>query len=357
MDNSLTKSGAGTLVLTGTSTYTGAAHMVSDGTLEVDGSIASSSGVGVADGADLSGSGSVPGVNAAAGSTLQPGSAANPAGTAILSSGNINLATGSTFDVYLGGTAVGTGYDQHNVTGTMDLDSDSGGGATLVLTLAFTPTVGDSFVIVANDGTDPIQGTFDGLPEGSTLTVGSQQFQITYAGGPGGNEVVVTCKAPPTVTVTAAPNPSQLGQGATFSVTVSGSWLTPTGTVTFYDGNPGSGGQPIGTAPDAQRLRQGQRLDQLADDRRPPDLRGLLGQLDLLPADQLTLPAARASPRTSRRRASPRTRRPPPMATGSPHRAWSPRTSAASRPAPWTSSTARRRSARCPSAASASRHS
>ena len=243
---SLTKSGAGTLVLTDTSTYTGAT-MVSAGTLEVDGSIASSSGVGVAVGADLSGSGAVPGVNAAAGSTLQPGSAANPASTAILSSGNINLATGSTFDAYLGGTAVGTGYDQHNVTGTVDLDSDSGGGATLDLTLAFTPAVGDSFIIVANDGTDPIQGTFDGLPEGSTLTVGGQQFQITYAGGPGGNEVVVTCKAPPTVTVTAAPNPSQLGQSATFSVTVSGSWLTPTGTVTFYDGNPGSGGQPIGT--------------------------------------------------------------------------------------------------------------
>jgi hypothetical protein len=133
------------------------------------------------------------------------------------------------------------------VTGTVDLDSGSTGGATLNVTLGYTPSIGDSFVLIANDGTDPIQGTFKNLPEGATITINGQDLEITYQGGPNQNEVVLTDKATPTVTVNAAPNPSQFGQGVTFSVTVSGSNGTPTGTVTFYDGDPTIGGTQIGT--------------------------------------------------------------------------------------------------------------
>ncbi len=241
----LTASGTGTLILAGTTTYTGATT-VNGGTVEVDGSIASSSGVSLSSGATLTGGGSMPAVTADAGAVIAPGTSV---GTAILDSGNVSLTTGSAFNVVLGGTTAGSGYDQLNVTGTVDLDSDSGGGATLNVTFApaYTPAIGDSFTIIANDGTDPVQGMFNGLPQGSILTVGTQTFEVNYGGGANDNEVVLTDLATPTVNVTAAPNPSQFGQSVTFGVNVTGGGPTPTGTVTFYDGNPTSGGTPIGT--------------------------------------------------------------------------------------------------------------
>ncbi len=49
------------------------------------------------------------------------------------------------------------------------------------------------------------------------------------AGGVGGLGTV-------TVTLTSTPNPSQVGQSVTFSVVVSGSGVTPTGSVTFEEG-------------------------------------------------------------------------------------------------------------------------
>jgi hypothetical protein len=55
-------------------------------------------------------------------------------------------------------------------------------------------TVGESFIIVENDGTDPIVGTFAGLPEGAALMwPGSPGLvaRISYVGGTG-NDVVLT---------------------------------------------------------------------------------------------------------------------------------------------------------------------
>ncbi|MEP2743990.1 MAG: calcium-binding protein, partial [Bauldia litoralis] len=46
-------------------------------------------------------------------------------------------------------------------------------------------------VIIANDSTDAVSGTFAGLPEGETVAIGSRLFSISYHGGTG-NEVVLT---------------------------------------------------------------------------------------------------------------------------------------------------------------------
>src|SRR5207249_10348434 len=106
----------------------------------------------------------------------------------ILNSGNLTLASGSNFDAELNGTTVGTQYYQQNVSRTVAL-----GGATLNLTLGFTPAVGNTFTIINNDLADAT-GTFSGLPEGKvfTATTGSftATFQITYQGGDG-NDVVL----------------------------------------------------------------------------------------------------------------------------------------------------------------------
>src|SRR5439155_15925819 len=72
------------------------------------------------------------------------------------------------------------------------------GGATLTLTVGATPPVGSSYVIINNDGTDPVVGTFAGLPNGGVITVGTNSFKILYAGGDG-NDVVLVENTSPTV--------------------------------------------------------------------------------------------------------------------------------------------------------------
>jgi hypothetical protein len=103
----------------------------------------------------------------------------------------------STFAVEIGGITPGnlaSNYDQLNVTGTVSL-----GNATLSLTpLSFTPSAGQTFVIINNDDTDAVTGTFNGLPNGATIPnfLGSAlNATITYTGGDG-NDVVLTVVAP-----------------------------------------------------------------------------------------------------------------------------------------------------------------
>lgn len=50
---------------------------------------------------------------------------------------------------------------------------------------------GDQFKIIDNQSSDPVQGTFAGLPEGTQFTVNGIVFNISYVGGDG-NDVVLT---------------------------------------------------------------------------------------------------------------------------------------------------------------------
>jgi hypothetical protein len=118
------------------------------------------------------------------GATLSPGNSPG-----IINSGSLSLTGGSNVDVELNGTTVGTQYDQLNVTGSVSL-----GGATLNVSTGFTPTPGNTFIIVNNDGNDPVTGTFNSLPEGATVFGGGNAFSISYAGGDG-NDVVLTAIA------------------------------------------------------------------------------------------------------------------------------------------------------------------
>ena len=59
----------------------------------------------------------------------------------------------------------------------------------------FAPSLGDSFTILENDGTDLITTAFFGLEEGASLReffAGQAfTFQITYAGGSNNNDIVL----------------------------------------------------------------------------------------------------------------------------------------------------------------------
>jgi autotransporter-associated beta strand protein len=179
----LTKAGAGTLVLGGTDSYTGGTA-VTGGTFLVNGSVAAGT-VTVASSATLGGSGTVGPITVSAGGNMLAGT--GPGAPALLASSNLSFALGSKFKVPLDGANPGAGgYGQIDVTGPVKL-----GGSTLSLTIGFTPTVGESFTLINNDGTDAVVGTFNSLAEGATFTVSGMKLRITYAGGDG-NDVVIT---------------------------------------------------------------------------------------------------------------------------------------------------------------------
>lgn len=118
------------------------------------------------------------------------------AGTLNSPTGILNLSNGLTFTAngaYLckiGGTSPGAnGHDQLNVTGAVNLNNSRLGPLPWN---GFRPAVGNSFVILRNDGTDPIGGTFLNAPEGSIFAGPlNTAFRISYIGGDG-NDVVIT---------------------------------------------------------------------------------------------------------------------------------------------------------------------
>jgi Tol biopolymer transport system component len=129
--------------------------------------------------------------------------------------GNHTQNASSVFNVEIGGTNPGTGYDQLNVQGAVTL----AGSLNVALINNFTPAEGSSFVIINNDGTDAINGSFDGLPEGSIFIIGTYRFRISYQGGNGGNDVGVTTldNTPPNTVIDTMPN--NLSNSSTASFT------------------------------------------------------------------------------------------------------------------------------------------
>ena len=162
--------------------------------------------------------------------------------------GNYTHSTSGIFVAELNGSDSGVGYDSLHANGTINLE----GG--LELAGSFAPAIGDEFLIVQNDGTDAITGTFSGFPEAFTFDRNGQQFRISYVGGTGNDVVVTTLTAanqaptvnagsdqtitlPSTATLSGTasddglPNPPAI-------LTTTWSKLSGPGTVTF--GNPGS---------------------------------------------------------------------------------------------------------------------
>lgn len=128
--------------------------------------------------------------------------------------------------------------DQIQVTGTVTLENPS-----LVVTLSGSPSFGQHFRIIDNDGTDPVSGTFFNLPEGSAVNVNGTAFRLTYAGGDG-NDVELISAATPSAAVSQGADTSIIGEPVALSATVTSGLGTPTGTVTFLDN-----GAAIGTSP------------------------------------------------------------------------------------------------------------
>ncbi|MFA4943069.1 MAG: autotransporter-associated beta strand repeat-containing protein [Lentisphaeria bacterium] len=213
----ITKTGAGTMVLSGENTYQGST-IVSAGTLAISaGNINSTSGITINGGelkynsatalskaitftsGKLSGTGTIgTALTVGAGATLSPG---NSIGTQAYTSGL--TISGGTLDIELGRDGTTPVSDLADVTGAVTLSTDPNLKLTLYSGLN-NPVAGDIFYLISNDGTDAISGVFtklDGtattLSEGSEFAWNSQQWKITYladynTGFTGGNDLAIT---------------------------------------------------------------------------------------------------------------------------------------------------------------------
>jgi autotransporter-associated beta strand protein len=178
----LTKIGTGTFTLSGASNSYAGNTTVNAGTLNLTGNI--DSAVIVNSGATLAGTGTTSRfIVAEPGSSIAPG-----ASVGALHVGGATLKLGSNFSVELGAG----GGDDLETTAPVLIDS-----ATLKVSrlngYAYTP--GAVYTIISNRTTAPIRGTFAGLPEGATLTVGGDTFRISYSGG-SGYDVTLTAVTP-----------------------------------------------------------------------------------------------------------------------------------------------------------------
>jgi len=199
--NSLVKTGCGVLVLSSPANSCAGGTTVTDGTLLVTGVVVSE--VGVGPGAVLGGTGTTGTVYSGDLSVLAPG----VAGPGVLNTADLVFDGMPTFAVDIRGTMPGTGYDQVNVSGTVAVSGilalHVGGG--------YVPQSNDTFVLIRNDGTDPVTGTFQGLPEDAIVTTDfagmGETARITYRGGDG-NDVVVVVDGPGEVIVPSSGGPN-----------------------------------------------------------------------------------------------------------------------------------------------------
>ncbi len=191
---SLTKNDLGVSLIASANNYEGAIN-INGGTLIIDANIPDSQvtvnaasittnfNPGV-----LRGTGTIGETNILSGA-VNPGTLTSPTGILNIND-SLNFTPNGNYICKIGGTTPGaTGHDQLNVVGTVSLN-----GARLLLQLfgSFRPAIGDSFIILRNDGTDPVNGTFQDRPENSVIAISlNLAFRITYRGGDG-NDVVIT---------------------------------------------------------------------------------------------------------------------------------------------------------------------
>jgi autotransporter-associated beta strand protein len=174
----LTKTGAGTVTLAATNTFTGAT-LLQAGTLFAN-AVHTNSAITVNSGV-LGGTGIVASVTANGGA-IAPG--VSPGILRI--AGNLALNAGSSLQLDINGLIGGTEYDQLIVSGNVQL-----GGDAPEISLGFTPALSNTFVIIRNDGANPVSGTFAGVPQGGTFVSDLTTWQVNYAGGDG-NDVTLT---------------------------------------------------------------------------------------------------------------------------------------------------------------------
>jgi autotransporter-associated beta strand protein len=185
----LVKNGSGSFTLTGTNSCSGKTT-VNGGNLVVNGELPGL--VTLNNSAALIGHGKVGNLNSASGN-VHPG-----LGIGKLRTSNIALTNAaSSMNFEIAGSTPGVGHDQIVVNGVVTLNN-----VTLNVSATGAGALGNQYVLIVNDGADAVSGTFNGLPEGATVTSGLVQFTISYHGGTGNDVVLTQTGVPPLPQIT-----------------------------------------------------------------------------------------------------------------------------------------------------------
>ena len=92
--------------------------------------------------------------------------------------GSLDMANTATLLAEINGASAGIGYDQISVSGTGIVDI---AGSTLSLSGAYNlGGSGDVFTLILNNSVNAVVGEFAGMPNGTTVNLGGQSFQISY---------------------------------------------------------------------------------------------------------------------------------------------------------------------------------
>ena len=191
----VTLGGTGNLVLSANSPLFSGNFQINTGSLQVS-AFYNNATVNLG-GGTLKGTGQVFNVIGATGN-VSPGSSL---GTLTIGS-QLSLSSGNTFVTQINGANVGS-FGQVSVTSGVT----SLGNSILSITSATGLSAGQQITIINNGNTVPINGQFNGLVEGASITVGTTVFTISYKGGTG-NDVVLTVSSivnpvlPPNFTAT-----------------------------------------------------------------------------------------------------------------------------------------------------------
>jgi autotransporter-associated beta strand protein len=187
----LTKSGTGTLTLTGANTYSGPTT-VTVGTLRVNNSTGSGTGSGpvkIQAGA-VGGTGTISGpvtigTGSGPGAVLAPSVQGRQLAILTLEQGLTFKGDGSYSYKLNTNSATADQVIAHRV------DIQSGAQFTFQSLGNRRLPIGTTFIAIGNTAGTPISGTFANLPDGSTFTAGRNNYQASYEGGDG-NDLTLT---------------------------------------------------------------------------------------------------------------------------------------------------------------------
>jgi len=186
---SFTKVGAGTLTLTSANTYTGGTT-IQAGQLKVNNTTGSGTGTGAVqvNAGTLSGHGTVAG-------TVTVGTGAGAG--AFLAPGDVRIGTLTIQSAIIFNTDANYSYNVNTQNAQTDeviangVTIDPGAIFSILASGHSQLATGTVFTAINNTADTPISGAFGNLADGSTVTVGGNNFQADYEGGDG-NDLTLT---------------------------------------------------------------------------------------------------------------------------------------------------------------------
>jgi fibronectin-binding autotransporter adhesin len=206
--STLTKNGPGTVRVTGTvaesvlgpapTAFSTGNINVTEGTLLFDATSTGTGGITASVSGTVGGTGTLSGaLTATSGGIVSPGNSVG-----VMNVGSLLMGTGSILKLEV------TSADSHDVLNVGNAVNIA--GSSLQLTpLNYVGLLNEIYYVIVNNSPNAVTGTFAGLPDGSTFTAGTRQFQISYDANSatrsfdaGGNDIAIRAVPEPGSLVT-----------------------------------------------------------------------------------------------------------------------------------------------------------